>query len=117
MYDQAEKVYNEIFRKDEEKIKLEVIQEKEDCFRRRKDKENMIREAKEYIDERKFQKECQGQKALLARTNSAATELNRGSPRKADGMRRSSDLRASEDYSEENRFLIRVDSPISLNTV
>ena len=68
----------------------------------------MIREAKEYIDERKIQKK------EIARTNSAATEFNRGSLRRDDKMRRSSDLRALENITEDNRFLVRVDSPISL---
>ena len=59
----------------------------------------MIREAKEYIDERKFQKECQDKKALLGRTNSATTELNKESNWKDSRMRHSCDFRASEDYT------------------
>ena len=53
---------------------------------------------------------------MLGRTASAATELNKGRKRKKNRKRMSSsDLHESaEDYTEENRFLVRVDSPISL---
>ena len=53
---------------------------------------------------------------MLGRTASAATELNKGGKKKKRRKRMSStDLHESaEDYTEENRFLIRVDSPISL---
>ena len=75
MYDQADKVYQELFCKDEEAVKLEVIKDKSAAYKKRA-QWMMIKEAKEIMDNKLFQKEMR-EKRALARTSSADTELNK----------------------------------------
>ena len=95
-YDEADVVYHELFRRDENEVLMKVIKDKDENFKRKKDRNAQLEDAIDYLEDRNETKGLMNKK-LFSRKQSASTNFNRGSSL--------AKLRLSTDVTEENRFL------------